>query len=443
MSDDAAVARLQTLLRIPTISRYAEAEVDRDQFERFISTLAQLYPFVHSRLERERVAGYSLLFRWPGRSATEPTVLMAHYDVVAASDAGWKHPPFAGELSGSGEERLVWGRGTLDDKGALVAILEAVESQLAAGVVPAQDVYLVFGHDEETASTGARAVVDLLESRGVRPALVLDEGGAIASDAFPGVTAPVAFVGVGEKAPNTFRLIVDQPGGHASTPPKVTATVRLAKAIVRLNEKPFRASLTPTTAEMLHTVGLSTRGVLGFAFRNARWLWPVLLPIMSRRSAELNAMSRTTQAVTMLEAGEAVNALAEHATATVNVRIAVDSTVDKALAHITRAIRDERVRVEVVSPQEPVPVSQLGGMAWELVAGTIEKTFPEAIVTPYLQTGATDSRHFTRISRGVYRFSPFDMTREERDTLHARNERMRVSSWLGGIEFYRALVAAL
>lgn len=443
MSDHAAVARLQTLLRIPTVSRTEEAEVDRDQFERFISTLSQLYPFVHSRLERERVAGYSLLFRWPGRAATEPTVLMAHYDVVIASDVGWKHPPFAGELSGSGDEQLVWGRGTLDDKGALVAILEAVESQLAAGVVPAQDVYLVFGHDEETASTGARSVVDLLESRGVRPALVLDEGGAIARDAFPGVTAPIAFVGVGEKAPNTFRLIVDQPGGHASTPPKVTATVRLAKAILRLSEKPFSASLTPTTAEMLHTVGLSAHGVLGFAFRNARWLWPVLLPILSRRSAELNAMSRTTQAVTMLEAGEAVNALAERATATVNVRIAVDSTVEKALRHITRAIKDEGVRVEVDSPREPVPVSPLGGMAWELVAGTIEKTFPAAIVTPYLQTGATDSRHFTRISRGVYRFSPFDMTREERDTLHARNERMRVSSWLDGIEFYRALVAAL
>jgi len=443
MSNDAAVARFQTLLRIPTISRIDESEIDREQYERFISTLSQLYPFVHSRLERERVAGYSLLFKWPGRASSEPTVLMAHYDVIPASDGGWRHPPFAGELSGHGDDRLIWGRGTLDDKGALAAILEAVEHHLAAGVVPAHDVYLVFGHDEETASTGASAVVDLLESRGVRPALVLDEGGAIARDAFPGITAPIAFVGVGEKAPNTFRLIVDEPGGHASTPPRLTATVRLARAIMRLNERPFRASLTPTTAEMLHTVGSSARGVLGFALRNARWLWPVLLPILSRRSAELAAMSRTTQAVTMLEAGEAVNALAERATATVNVRVAVDSTVAEALAHVTKSIGDDRVRIEADSPNEPVPVSQFGGMAWELVAGSIEKTFPEAIVTPYLQTGATDARHFTRISRGVYRFTPFDMTLEERDSLHARNERMRVASWLRGIEFYRGLIAAL
>ena len=125
------------------------------------------------------------------------------------------------------------------------------------------------------------------------------------------------------------------------------------------------------------------------------------------------------------------------------MRVAVDSTVAEALAHVTKSIGDDRVRIEADSPNEPVPVSQFGGMAWELVAGSIEKTFPEAIVTPYLQTGATDARHFTRISRGVYRFTPFDMTLEERDSLHARNERMRVASWLGGIEFYRGLIAAL
>jgi carboxypeptidase PM20D1 len=443
MSDDAALARFQTLLRIPTISRYDEAAVDWDQFERFISTLSELYPFVHSRLERERIAGFSLLYRWPGRASTEPTVLMAHYDVVAATDAGWRHPPFAAEISGSGADRLIWGRGTLDDKGALVAILEAVESQLAAGIVPAQDVYLVFGHDEETASTGARAVVDVLESRGIRPTLVLDEGGAIARDAFPGVSEPIAFVGAGEKAPNTFRLVVDQAGGHTSTPPKITATVRLAQAIVRLNNTPFRASLSSTTTEMLRTIGRHASGMSGFAYRHARALWPIMAPVISRVSPELNAMTRTTQAVTMLEAGHAVNALAERAAATVNVRIAVDSTVAAATAHITRAIGDDGVRVEVVEPAEPVPVSPLGGIAWELVAGTVEKAFPGVIVTPYLQTGATDSRHFTRISRGVYRFSPFEMSREERDTLHAKNEHMRIDSWLAGIAFYWALTAAL
>ncbi|MCU1439859.1 MAG: family metallo-hydrolase [Rhodoglobus sp.] len=443
MSSDAAVARFQTLLRIPTISRLEENEVDWAQFERFIARLRELYPLVHRKLDREVIAGHSLLFRWHGRASTEPSVLLAHYDVVAATDLGWKHPPFAAELSGKGDDQLIWGRGTLDNKGSVVSILEAVESQLEAGLVPSQDIYLAFGHDEETNSTGAAAIVDVLESRGVRPTLVLDEGGAIVEDAFPGISGPVAVVGVSEKGVTNLALIVDQAGGHASTPPKLTATVRLARAIVRLNDRPFPASFNPVALEMFRTVGVHAHGFVGWVFRNVGFTRPLLLPYISRLGPELNALVRTTQAVTTLEAGHAVNALAERATATVNVRVAVGSTVESVIKHVTRAIDDDSVRVEVVQAGEAAPTSPITGLAWELVRSTIEKTYPGTLVTPYVQNGATDSRHFTRISRGVYRFSAFELSRDERDTLHARNERMHVATFLRAIEFYRALVAAL
>jgi carboxypeptidase PM20D1 len=443
MSTDAAVARLQTLLRIPTISREDETQVEWDQFDRFIRAVHELYPLVHRRLDRELVDGHTLLFHWKGRSSTEPSVLMAHYDVVAATDYGWKHPPFAGELSGKGDDQLIWGRGTLDNKGAMTSILEAVESQLEAKLVPAQDIWLVFSHNEETTSSGAAAVVDLMESRGIRPTLVLDEGGAIVENVFPGVTAPVAVVGVGEKGVTNLRLVVDQQGGHASTPPKLTATVRLARAIIRLNDRPFRAGFSPTAIELFRTLGDHATGLIGFALRNIRFTRFLLLPLLGRLGHEVNAMLRTTQAVTMIDAGQAVNALAERATAIVNVRVAVGMTVEQVVQAVEKAIGDELVRVEVVSGDAAPPVSPLTGLAWELLRSTIEKSYPGTVVAPYIQNGATDSRHFTRISSGVYRFTPFEMSQEERDTLHARNERMHVATFRRGIEFYRALVAAL
>jgi carboxypeptidase PM20D1 len=54
--------------------------------------------------------------------------------------------------------------------------------------------------------------------------------------------------------------------------------------------------------------------------------------------------------------------------------------------------------------------------------------------------GASDSRHFTAIGDTVYRFTPFEMSAEERGTLHARNERIRVATWLRGIRFYEELL---
>lgn len=443
IDESRAVENLRALVRIPTVSHLNDEGTDWSQFALFRETIARLYPKTHAALEQEIVDGHTMLFRWAGASATEPTVLMAHYDVVAADDQGWDHPAFAANLVGEGAEQVVWGRGTLDDKGSLACILEAVEALVAAGHTPANDVYLSFGHNEETAGSGAGMVVDVLEERGIRPALVLDEGGAVVEGIFPGVSKPIAVVGVSEKGIFSLRLVVEQQGGHASTPPKFAATVRLARALVRLNRRGFRTSFVPTNLEMIRTLGAHARQPLRWVFTNL-WLTRVpLLGLFARLSDETNAMVRTTQAVTQLRGAQAANALPERAEAIVNIRVAIDSSVDEAVRHVRRAIRDDAVTIELLHPTEPSPVSPTTGRAWDLVKATIEETYPGTIVTPYVMLGASDSRHFTRISDFVYRFSPFEMSGEERGTLHAKNERIRVATFLKGVAFYTRLAGLL
>jgi carboxypeptidase PM20D1 len=439
-----AIAHLQQLIRIPTVSRLDAADTDWAEFQRFIDTVPSLYPLVHQQLQRELVGGYSMLYRWPGRSPSSPSVLMAHYDVVPATSEGWVHPPFSGELgTDDSGTPVIWGRGTLDDKGSMVVTLEAVEALLAEGFVPENDLYLSFGHNEETAGDGALAVVTLLESRGVRPSFVLDEGGAVVEGIFPGVDDPIAVVGVAEKGIMTLTMTVDQEGGHASTPPRLTATARLAKAIVALNSRPFKARFTATNLEMIETIGAHARQPLRFAFTNLWLTRGLLLRLFRRLGDETSAIVRTTQAVTQLSGSQASNALAERAVATVNIRVAVGSSVADAVAHVRRAVNDPKVRLEVHHPSEPSSVSPTTGHAWKLLRRSVEDTYPGTIVTPYVMLGASDSRHFTRISNHVYRFSPFEMSKEERGTLHAMNERITVSTFLRGIEFYRRLITGL
>jgi len=442
--EERSLARFQALVRIPTVSRLDETQTDWAQFDRFIDELPALYPALHGALDRKLVAGHSMLYRWAGTEPDgDPAVLMAHYDVVAATDEGWVHPPFGAEIVASDDGDLVWGRGTLDDKGALVSVLEAVEARVLAGFRPRHDVYLSFGHNEETTGAGAVAIVDELERRGVRPALVVDEGGAVVEGIFPGVAKPSAVIGVSEKGITSIMLTVEQLGGHASTPPRMTATARLARAIVRLNAKPFPARFSPTNLEMITTLGAHATGPLKWVFGNLWLTRPLLLRLFARLGDETNAMVRTTQAVTQLTGSQAANALAERAVATVNVRIAVGSSVDEAVRHVRAAVRDDAVRIEALHPSEPSPVSPTTGAAWQLLSRSITETFDGVIVTPYIQLGASDSRHFTRISENVYRFSPFEMSHDERGTLHAVNERIRVATWLRGVRFYERLIGEL
>lgn len=443
------MTRLRELVRIPTISRPASGpgpRTDTAPFERLIAELPALYPLVHEHLTRERVGGYSLLYRWAGRSAdgdSSPTVLMAHYDVVPATDDGWEHPPFAAEVTETGPdgaEATLWGRGTIDDKGCVVAVLEAVERLLEAGFTPQHDVLLCFGHDEEVAGTGARAIAALLAERKVRPSLVLDEGGAIVQGAFPGLDEPFAVVGVTEKGITTLRLSVHQHGGHAASPPPFTATQRLARAILRLGKRPAPVQLDDTTRRMIRVLGARARQPYRAIYGNVRLLAPLLARILSRVSAETAAMTRTTRAVTELRAGHAANALPESAEATVNIRISPTSSVHQAVREVRAAIADDAVTLEVLEPSEPSPVSPSEGPAWDAILGAVRDVHPDLLVTPYVMMQASDSRWFTTISDHVYRFAPFRLSADERACLHARNERIRVSSFLEGVRVYVALL---
>ncbi|MCS5496747.1 M20/M25/M40 family metallo-hydrolase [Cnuibacter physcomitrellae] len=440
---DDAVGRLRELLRIPTVSRPDLSDLDTDAFASFRSTVQALYPALHAAAERELVLEHTLLYRWPGAAEGPATVLMAHYDVVAAPDEGWTHPPFAAELVGDGARQELWGRGALDDKGSVAAILEGAEALAETGFVPAHDVYLLFGHDEETNGTGAREAARLLEARGVRIGLVLDEGGAVVDGVFPTVDRPLAVVGVSEKTTTMIELRVEQQGGHASTPPRETATSRLARAIVRMNAHPFPATLNPPIERMLRTIAPHARGIVRFVLSRPRLFRPLLLQLLTRIGVETSALLRTTAVATMLSAGHAQNALAESATAVVNARVAIDSDTARTVRRLKRVIADDGVTIRVLQAARPSAVSAMDGPGWDLVAETITAVYPDAVVVPYVQTGATDSRQFSHLSPTVYRFSPFHMTGEERAALHAKDERIHVRSYLTGIAFFERLIARL
>ena len=438
-----AVAKLQALIRIPTVSYREPDRVDTDAFDAFVAELARQFPLLHDRLELTRVHTHGLLFHWPGASDERPLVLMAHLDVVPV-EGSWQHDAFSGDVV----DGTIWGRGTLDDKGCLVGVCEAVETLLERDFTPAQDIWLSFGCDEEVFGTAATTAVAELQQRGVRPWFVVDEGGAIAHEAFTGIGKPVGVVGVTEKGIMSVLLRVEGRGGHASTPARMGPTARLARAITRVDRSPMPSSLPAPTVELFRRLAPHAPLALRPLMANAGRLGPALTKLLTALGPESAAMVRTTFAITTLQGSPALNVIAQTATAGVNIRIMLGDTSETVLAHLRRVIGDDQVEIDVVEAYEPSPLSPYSTAdskddAFELIEATIREVFPDAVPAPYVMMAATDSRSFSPICDRIYRFAPFRMTKAQREAIHSYDEHLGVDDFLDGVRWYQRLLERL
>ena len=436
---DRASDNLLKAIRIRTVS--GEEDRHEEEFKSFHAFLESAYPLVHSRLEKEVVGEASLLYTWQGADrAARPLVLAAHMDVVPVEPgtvADWTHPPFDGVIA----DGFIWGRGTMDCKGPLIAILEAVESLLADGHEPERSVLLAFGEDEEMGgSDGAAKIAELLESRGTNPELVVDEGGAVVDLGIPLFKKPIAAIGIAEKGYLTLELEARAGGGHSSMPPRHTAIGLLARAIARLENHQFppRVGEIPTLTLdwLLPELPLYLRIALGNAH-----LTRFLMKAASRWFAPLSAMLRTTTAVTMINGGTKDNVLPQEARATINLRLLPGETRESTLARVRNVVDDRNVSVRISGfAEDPTRTSDLDRPGFGILERTIREIFPEAVIVPYLVIGMTDSRHYGRVSDSVFRFSPIRGGAEEQGLPHGTDERIRLDNFAEFIEFYARLI---
>ncbi len=436
VNNEKAVSDLADMIRCKTVSNTDKSLDDKSEFDKFEALLPELFPKVFEKCTFEKPSDKSLLFKWEGKAHSAPTVLMSHYDVVSVSEADWEKPPF----DGVEENGVLWGRGTLDTKGTLNGVLQAAEMLIGEGFVPENDIYFAFAGDEEVSGYGAPSIVDLFESRGITPGLVVDEGGAVVENVFPGVKAPCALIGIAEKGMANIEYSVKGGGGHASSPAKVTPIGRLSAACVKVENNPFKFGISKPAAALFDTVGRHSTFVYRLIFANL-WLFkPVLNMITKKSGGELNALVRTTTAFTQMQGSEGMNVIPPYAKMVSNHRIKEGETPETVLERIRKTVDDENINIRLISGMAPSVISDTDCEAWERVKATVGETWQDAIVSPYLMLACSDSRHWGRISDKVYRFSAMALSKEERGTIHGNNERIPFSTITKTVEFYIRLI---
>jgi len=433
---DGAVQALAELVKCRTVSYYDHSREDEAEFQKLIGKLPGLYPNVFATCEFQQMPDRGLLFRWPGKAAGEVAVMMAHYDVVPVNEDQWEKPAFDAVI----EDGVMWGRGTLDTKVTFNGVLFAADHLIGQGFRPEHDVYFAFSGGEEVSGKGAVNIVDYFEQQGIVPALVVDEGGAVVENVFPGVKQPCGLIGIAEKGMINAQFRCKSSGGHASAPKPHTPVGILSRACSRVENNPFRAHIEGPAAQMFDTLGRYSTPLYRMIFANM-WCFGWVIDLLGRKSGgEMNALVRTTVAFTQMEGSSAANVIPPEAKMVANMRLNPSDTVESALQYLRKVVADDAVEVSALEASEPSRVSTTDCPGWEKVASSVAETWRGSVVAPYLMVQCSDSRHWGRISDKVFRFSAMDLTGAERATIHGNNERIRLETVGKAVEFYIRLM---
>ncbi len=443
----AASERLGEAVRARTISSRTDPSLNADQFQQLHAMLQARYPKAHAVLKREVVGDLSLLYTWQGSDAgLQPMLLMAHQDVVPVSpgsESQWSVDAFSGTV----KDGFVWGRGAWDDKGNLIAQLEAVEMLAAAGFQPKRTIMLAFGADEEVSGErGAARIAALLKERGIRLSFVIDEGLLITDGLMPGMKKPVALIGIAEKGYLSVVVKLPATPGHSSMPPApgTGAIAMMSAALQSVDNDQMPAAIRGIAGDMLATVAPEMSLPLRVAMSNL-WLLGPIVQKQLEASPSTNALMRTTTALTVIRAGNADNVLPGQVEATVNYRMLPGDSgagmMERLKGQVARSVGHDKFELQALAgASEASRVSPTDSAPYQLINRTVREVFPGTVVAPGLMIGGTDSRHFEGVSDHIFRFSPVRARPEDLSRFHGTNERISVDNLAELVRFYHRLL---
>lgn len=430
-----AALSLSSLIRFRTVRGLSGSG---SAFGRMADYLRARYADTFETLTVEDI-GENMVLRWKGSNEdADPVLFCVNTDVLSA-DGVWEYSPFSGEIA----ENMVWGRGAIESKGVLCAMMEAADNLVRSGFAPVRDVYLALVCDGESGNdyseyAGSREVADTFRRRGIRFSAVFGKGNCISRDMLP-IRRPQAVIGVAEKGMVKMRLCAEDKGGRSGMPPNSTLIASLCEAVCRaeFRMQPIRKSV------LLMDMIAGFTPHLPFRERMlAANLWvfePVFFRSMGRYKS-FSSMFRTTITATEIKAGSQESKLPTSGEATLTIRTIHGDTCSDICRFLMSLIDSLGVRAEVVQAEEASQISPYRGSEYIKLQRALIETFGSVVTVPGIVAGNSSLNMYRPYADSVYQITPFVLTEDEISTVHGINERIGIEALGRAVIFYEKLL---
>lgn len=371
-------------------------------------------------------------------------MLTSHLDVVPAVRSKWSSEPFEAVIK---EDGYIYARGTMDAKHLTIGILEATEFLLKNGFKPRRTYFMAFGHDEEVLGLeGAQEISRILKERTKRYdklEYIIDEGLIISKTRFPGVPHDIGLIGVTEKGYLSLNVSTVGEVGHGSMPPSRTAIAKLSDIISRFHSNTLPSFIGQgVEREMFEIFAAYADWPMKIVYANF-WLFKPAIEYVFSQNPTLNALIRSTTAITLIEGGTKENVLPDAASAIINHRIHQAQTIKEIIEFDRKLIDDPTVDISINSPaSEADPVSPYcdNCYGYQLIKQSLLQVYPGTVVVPSIFLAATDSKWYKNLTDSIYRFSAIAVEIEEMKCFHGHDERLSVKNYENLLNFYHHLI---
>ena len=427
---DDAVELLQALVRIDTSSPPGNETLAAE----YLKTLLDEAGIPSKILALDPTRG-NLVARLEGDGSQRPILLMAHTDVVGVERDAWTVDPFGGVI----RDGYLYGRGAVDDKGQLAAMVQVMLLLHRSQMPLARDVILLAeGGEEGTTEVGIDYMVahhwDDIDAE-----FALNEGGQLRA---PDGTVEIVRIATTEKVPwRGIKLVARGTAGHGSAPRLDNPIVHLAAAVAKVGAYQSPMRLNETTRVYLERLATISPPDVAFRYRNLE------NPRFSERiQAQLresdiatNSMLRTSISPNIITGGFRRNVIPAEAEAELDIRALPDEHLEEFLTTLRDLIDDPAVEVTAPTSMRPAaPPSRLDSELFHALEQVQEEMFPDAITLPTMLVAATDSAQLR--AKGVQAYG-VGMIRDDLSGGHGNDERISVNGLGLFIEYlYRVVV---